>query len=147
VSDSLLPNGTVAHQAPLSMGFSSKNTGVGCHALLQGTFTTQGLNPHLLCLLHWQAGSLPPGKPYTGEGGIQPNKTSVVQAKESAWAKVLRSSRGPAEDLILHCLPYLELLRGPFPYFCFSFFSSFSLLTYKLSEKRSHCSVSPHHSC
>ena len=24
---------TVIHQAPLSMGFSSKNTGVGCHAL------------------------------------------------------------------------------------------------------------------
>ena len=24
------------------------------------TGTTQGLNPHLLCLLHWQAGSLPP---------------------------------------------------------------------------------------
>ena len=26
---------TVAHQAPLSVGFSSKNTGVGCHFLLQ----------------------------------------------------------------------------------------------------------------
>ena len=29
---------TVAHQAPLSMGFSGKNTGVGSHALLQGVF-------------------------------------------------------------------------------------------------------------
>ena len=29
-----------------------KNTGVGCHALLQGIFPTQGLNLHLLCLLH-----------------------------------------------------------------------------------------------
>ena len=39
--------------------------GVGGHALLQGTFLTQGLNLHLLCLLHWQVGSLPlapPGK-------------------------------------------------------------------------------------
>ena len=27
--------------------------------LLQGIFLTQGSNPHLLCLLHWQAGSLP----------------------------------------------------------------------------------------
>ena len=36
-----------------------KNTGVGCHALLQGIFLTQGSNPCLLCLLHWQAGSLP----------------------------------------------------------------------------------------
>ena len=29
-----------------------KNTGVGCHALLQGIFLIQGLNPSLLCLLH-----------------------------------------------------------------------------------------------
>ena len=36
-----------------------KNTGVGFHALLQGIFSTQGWNPGLLCLLHWQAGSLP----------------------------------------------------------------------------------------
>ena len=50
---------TVAHQVPLSMGYSSKNTGVSCHALLQGSFPTQGLNPHLLSLLHWQADSLP----------------------------------------------------------------------------------------
>ena len=27
---------TVAHQAPLSMGFPGMNTGVGCHFLLQG---------------------------------------------------------------------------------------------------------------
>ena len=52
---------TVACQAPLSMGFSRQ---VGCHALLQGMFLTQGSNLHLL---HWQAGSLPlapPGKPH-----------------------------------------------------------------------------------
>ena len=34
-----------------------KNTGVGCHALLQGIFPTQGWNSHLLRLLHWQEGS------------------------------------------------------------------------------------------
>ena len=42
-----------------------KNTGMGYHFLLQGIFPTQGLNPSLLPLLHWQAGSLllePPGK-------------------------------------------------------------------------------------
>ena len=37
----------------------SKNTGVGCHFFLQGMFQTQGLNPCLLCLLHWQEVSLP----------------------------------------------------------------------------------------
>ena len=35
-----------------------KNIGVGCHFLLQGIFPTQGSNPHLLWLLHWQAASL-----------------------------------------------------------------------------------------
>ena len=38
---------------------------VGCSALLQGIFPTQGSNSHLLCLLHCQLGSLPlapPGK-------------------------------------------------------------------------------------
>ena len=50
---------TVAHQAPLSMGFFRQNTGVGCHFLLQGIFLTQGSNPHLLSLLHWQVDSLP----------------------------------------------------------------------------------------
>ena len=44
---------TVARQAPLSMGFSSKNAGVGCHALLQGIFLTQGLNLYLFCLLYY----------------------------------------------------------------------------------------------
>ena len=44
---------TIAHQAPLSMGFSGKNTEVGYHALLQGW------NMRLFCLLHWEAGSLP----------------------------------------------------------------------------------------
>ena len=31
---------------------AGKNTGVGCHALLQGIFPTQGSNPHLLQFLH-----------------------------------------------------------------------------------------------
>ena len=39
---------TIALQAPLSMEFSSKNTGLGSHCLLQGIFSDQGLNPSLL---------------------------------------------------------------------------------------------------
>ena len=48
--------GTVARQAPLTMGFPSKNTGGGCHFLLQRIFPTQGLMSRLL---HWQGDSLP----------------------------------------------------------------------------------------
>ena len=40
-------------------GYPAKNTGVGCHFLLQGIFSTQGSNPCLLPLLRWQAESLP----------------------------------------------------------------------------------------
>ena len=39
--------------------FSSKNTGVGCHLLLQGISLMEGLNPHLLYLLQWQGDSSP----------------------------------------------------------------------------------------
>ena len=52
------------------MGFSRQEYWNGLEdqtaALHQGIFLTQGLNSHLLCLLHWQEGSLPllpPGKP------------------------------------------------------------------------------------
>ena len=38
--------------------FPGKNTGVGCHFLLQDIFPTQGSNPHFLYLLHLQADSL-----------------------------------------------------------------------------------------
>ena len=51
------------------MGFPVKSIGMGSHSLLQGIFLTQGLNPCLLCLLHWQECSLPlgpPGKPFAG---------------------------------------------------------------------------------
>ena len=36
--------------------FPGKNTGVGCHFVLQGIFPTQGSNT---CLLHWQTFPLP----------------------------------------------------------------------------------------
>ena len=46
---------TVARQAPLFMDSPGKNTGVGCHALLQGIFPTQGSNLKLLWRLQcWQ---------------------------------------------------------------------------------------------
>ena len=47
----------LAHQAPLSKGFSWENTGVGGQALLQGIFPAHGWNLYLLrcrqILCHW----------------------------------------------------------------------------------------------
>ena len=58
-----------------------KNTGVGCHALLQRIFLTQGLK---LCLLHlqqWQADSLPQapsGKPEDKHKRLERRSTSIL---------------------------------------------------------------------
>ena len=54
--------GPVEYSLPVSLCLwdsPDKNTAVGCHALLQGIFPTQGSNLHLLCLLLWQEDSLP----------------------------------------------------------------------------------------
>ena len=64
---------TIARQAPLSMGFSRQEFWNGLPCPPPGIFPTQGSNPCLLHLLHWQVGSLPlapPGKPpYTTQNG------------------------------------------------------------------------------
>ena len=46
---------TITHQTPLSIKLPGKNTGVGCHFLLQEIFPSQGSSPHLL---HWQVYTL-----------------------------------------------------------------------------------------
>ena len=59
-SDSLRPHGLQPARFLCPWDSPSKNTGVGCHFLLQGIFLTQRLNLGYLCLLHWQADSLSP---------------------------------------------------------------------------------------
>ena len=60
---------TVAHQAPCPWDLPGKNTGVGCHSLLQRIFPTQGLNPGLVYCRQISAVQAdasppePPGKP------------------------------------------------------------------------------------
>ena len=67
MSNSLQPYGLWPASLLCPWDSPGKNAGVGCHFLLQGIFPTQGSNLCLLCLLHWQVGSLPlapPGKPF-----------------------------------------------------------------------------------
>ena len=57
---------TVACQAPLSMGFSRQEHWTGLPCPPPGDLPDPGIKPTSLCLLHWQADSLPlapPGKP------------------------------------------------------------------------------------
>ena len=63
VSDSLRPHGLWPTRLLHPWDSPVKSTEVGSHFLLQGIFLTQGLNPSLLYLLHWQAGSLLPAPP------------------------------------------------------------------------------------
>ena len=61
-----------------------KNTRVGCCALLQRIFPTQG-SSHISCLLHGQAGSLPlewPGKPSLS---AYLNTTGGTQGGDTRW--------------------------------------------------------------
>ena len=48
---------------------------MGCHSLHHGIFLTPGSNSRLLCLLHWQADSLPPSHQ---ECPIQPETISKM---------------------------------------------------------------------
>ena len=75
MSDSFAMLRLIACQVLCLWDFPGRNTGVGCHFLLQRIFPIQELNPYLLRLLHWQADFLPlshPGMPkryggyYTG---------------------------------------------------------------------------------
>ena len=67
LSDSLWPYELHATcHFPLSMGFSRQEYQIGLPCPPTGDLPDQGSNLFLLCLLHWQAGSLwlaPPGKP------------------------------------------------------------------------------------
>ena len=76
MSDSLLHRGLWPTSLLCPWNSPGKNTGVGCHSLLQGIFLTQGLNlglPHcrqiVYCLSHWGSPLCPVGvyniTPYT----------------------------------------------------------------------------------
>ena len=55
----LRPHGLQPSSLLCPWDFSGRNTGVGCHFLLQGIFLIQRSKLRLLHLLHWQMDSLP----------------------------------------------------------------------------------------
>ena len=58
VFNSLQPSGVQPARLLYPWNSPGKNTGAGCHFLLQSILLTQGSNQSLLHLLHWQADSL-----------------------------------------------------------------------------------------
>ena len=130
MSDSLRPHGLQPTRPLCPWDSPGKNTGVGCQALLQGIFPTQGMNPHLLCLLHWQVGSLPLALPGKSRGGIQFNRILSAQWNTGKQKKFFSS----CEKLVSSHLLRSRFLRVRFK--CNYVFISCSY-SYKKKEQSS----------
>ena len=107
-----------------------QNTGVGCHALLQGTFLTRGSNLSLLCLLHGQLSSLPlappgtspfkyylassPGEP-EGHAGLSQVLFLFVLMQRGQFRRPPFYPGDPPRKSIIEpaCLPFIFLLPYP----------------------------------
>ena len=78
-----------------------KNTGVSCHAFLQGIFLTQGSNPSLLCLqpcrwilCHWATGEAQMRGEGLGGKRVAPNILSwEMFHRDWAWCEGLQGKR------------------------------------------------------
>ena len=124
LSDSLGPHGLEPTRLLCPWDFSQKNTGVGCHFLLQGFFTTQGLTPHFPCLLHWQVDTLPPShrgspclrwrKPKACGPAIAQSETGLHKGSLTLWAS-LRLEPGLRGATPNHSVLLPELPVGTLP--------------------------------
>ena len=56
---------------------------MGSHAILQEIFLTQGSNPPLLCLLHWQVGS----SPLAPAGSTNPGGTLTQELRQEVFGE------------------------------------------------------------
>ena len=100
MSNSLRPYGLQPTRLLCLWAFSGKNTGVGCHFLLQGIFSTQGSNPRLLGLLHcrqillcWAIGEAPPSyRPESNSKGRVEKEVRAFRFSSIYW---------------VHCAPWV----------------------------------------
>ena len=103
ISDSLWLHGLCPPGSSVHGDSPGENTGVGCHALLQGIFPTRGSNPGLLHCRWIILPHEPPGKPQnTGVGSLSLLQGNVL-THELNWG-------------LLHCrqiLYHLSYQRSP----------------------------------
>ena len=110
---------TMACQAPLSVRFSRRDHWSGLPCFLQGIFPAQRPNLSLLCLLHWQVGSLPLApsvKPHLGIRKLQHHKPRKLVWGQGMLEKVTKKSMPhiPHDGQIMadryHCYSNFRLL-------------------------------------
>ena len=78
---------SVAHQAPLSWDFPGKNTGVGCHCLLQGSSPFPGIELTSLASPALAVGFFTTSATWIGEGNGNPFQCSCLEKPRDrgAW--------------------------------------------------------------
>ena len=96
VSDSLQPCGLYPIRLLCPRNFPGKNTGVGCHFLLQGIFLTQGSNSGLL---HCR----PLSEPHVGQGSRNTQKEVKPTALLLASMQLPASPGRPPEGASAPC--------------------------------------------
>ena len=119
--------------------FPDKNTGVGCHFLFQRIFETQGMNLHLLSLLHWWVDSSPLshlGSSFTQprliftpklfpQDGFRVQVCPLSKQSKTKWALFFLRPAGPQERVTLGILgrEYISYMSSiPMLFTCFSDF-------------------------
>ena len=100
VSDSLPPHGLQPTRLLCPQNIPGKNTGVGCHFLLQGISPQiQGSNSHLL---YWQADSLP--ALHLGTNNIFPNHMLCWCDWVGRWDTRGRVNMTTSQNLLEHTM-------------------------------------------
>ena len=88
-------------------GYPGENTGVGCRYLPQGIFPTQGWNPHLSYLLHWQ--SFTTSAPWKQSRSVV---SDSLRPRGLSPTRLLRPWDSPGKNTGVGCH---FLLQGVFP--------------------------------
>ena len=101
---------TVACQAPLSMGFSKQEYWSGLPFPSSGDLQSQGLNPCLLCLLHWQAGYLPLVSPLTSGVSVFKFHAAVIICSDFGAQEIKSVTNSTFSLFICHEIKGLDAM-------------------------------------
>ena len=111
MANSLRPHGLQSARFLCPWHFPGKTIGVSCHFLHQGIFPTQGLNPHILHLLNWQADSLPVSHPRSSFSSVK--SLSCVRLFETPWTAAHQDSLSITNSQSLLKLMSIESVIQP----------------------------------
>ena len=102
---------TVAHQTPLFMGLSRQEYWSGLPFPSSGDLQSQGLNPCLLCLLHWQAGYLPLVSPLTSGVSVFKFHAAVIICSDFGAQEIKSVTNSTFSLFICHEVIELDVMN------------------------------------